>query len=212
MEKVSLRKLSSLVLLFAGIILAFSGIILYITPAGRISYWNDWSLLGLSKTEFTSIHITTSYLFLLFALIHIIYNWSAICNYMKNKISRKYLVSANTLIALSITLVFAAGTYLNIVPFRSIIDIGDHFKGKWMGKNAEPPYGHAELSSIRILSERTKIDLAKVEENFRSNEIKYSSPDETLLNIARQNKLSPRALYIIMTGAKASTERPGMGK
>ncbi|MBF0207565.1 MAG: DUF4405 domain-containing protein [Oligoflexia bacterium] len=199
MEKIDLRKLSSLILFFSGAVLTFSGVVLYITPAGRITYWNDWILLGLSKTDYISLHTTISYLFLAFAIIHIIYNWGIIYSYLKNKKFKKLLVSTNAMLAIFITATFTFGTYLKVVPFQTIINVGEIFKSKWLGEYAEPPYGHAELSSIKVLAERTNLELTKVEFNLHSKGIKYSSLDESLLDIARKNYISPRELYSIMS-------------
>ena len=42
-----------------------TSIILFITPQGRVAYWADWRLMGLTKTDWGNIHIVVGFLFLI---------------------------------------------------------------------------------------------------------------------------------------------------
>jgi len=46
--------------------MAVTSLILFIVPQGRVAYWADWRLLGLSKTDWGNIHINLGLLFLRF--------------------------------------------------------------------------------------------------------------------------------------------------
>ena len=88
----SFRKATSLTLGISFLIMSYTGIMLFIVPKGKVAYWVDWHLFGLSKEQYGELHTTSMVVMLIFSGLHIYYNWSAIVNYMKNKskkISRK---------------------------------------------------------------------------------------------------------------------------
>ena len=46
-----LKRITSLTIMLAFLVMVLTGIVLYIVPQGRVAYWADWRLLGLSKTS-----------------------------------------------------------------------------------------------------------------------------------------------------------------
>jgi len=62
-----------------------TSVILFITPQGRVAYWADWRLWGLTKTDWGNIHINLGLLFLIALSVHIYYNWKPLISYLKNK-------------------------------------------------------------------------------------------------------------------------------
>ena len=65
-----IRRITSLTALFAFIVMTFTSVILYIVPHGRIAYWSDWHLFGLSKKEWGSIN-NLGLFFLLSLFLHL---------------------------------------------------------------------------------------------------------------------------------------------
>ncbi len=80
-----MRKITSLTALVSFLLLLLNSIVLYIVPHGRIAYWADWRLWGLTKTEWTNQHVIIGILFLLAIFIHTFYNWTLIVAYLKNR-------------------------------------------------------------------------------------------------------------------------------
>lgn len=72
-------------MLVSFVVLVLTSIILYIVPQGRVAYWADWHLWGMTKTEWGNLHINLGFLFLFAGLLHIFYNWEPIKAYMKNR-------------------------------------------------------------------------------------------------------------------------------
>ena len=79
-----MKKVTSLSLGFSFLIMSYTGVILYIAPHGRIAKWIDWHFLGLDKTQYQELHITSMVTFLVFGILHIYYNWKPIISYMKD--------------------------------------------------------------------------------------------------------------------------------
>ena len=71
----SLRKITSLTAALAFCVVVVTSVILYIVPQGRVAYWADWRLWGLTKEQWGDVHITVGLLFLLALVLHLFYNW-----------------------------------------------------------------------------------------------------------------------------------------
>ncbi len=80
-----MRKITSLTAALSFIVMVLTCVILYIVPQGRVAYWADWHLWGLTKSQWGGIHINTGILFLIALSFHIYYNWKPIMNYLKDK-------------------------------------------------------------------------------------------------------------------------------
>ena len=61
----TMRKITSLTASLSFVLMVATSVILYIVPQGRVAYWADWRLWGLTKTQWGEIHINVGLLFLL---------------------------------------------------------------------------------------------------------------------------------------------------
>lgn len=195
-----IRKITSLTAFLSFTLTLLTSIVLYIVPQGRVAYWADWKLWGLSKEEWGAIHINLGFLFLVSLLLHIYYNWKPITSYMKNKAKELKVFTKDFNVALIITLLFTLGTYFDLPPFSTIIDISDSIKESAAKKYGEPPYGHAELSSLKTFTKKMGIDLKTGMTSLRKAGFKVKDENQTLKEIAHINGVSPQKLFIPMQG------------
>jgi hypothetical protein len=107
-------------MLVSFVLLILTSIILYIEPQGRVAYWSDWRLWGLSKTQWGDLHLNLGALFLLAGIFHLVYNWKAITAYLKDKARQLRIFTANFNLAVAVTLFVAAGTLLDIPPMSTL--------------------------------------------------------------------------------------------
>jgi uncharacterized membrane protein YedE/YeeE len=105
-----IRKITSLTAGLAFIVMLVTSIILYVVPQGRVAYWADWKLWGLTKTDWGNIHINLGLLFLIALFLHIYYNWKPLINYLKDKSKRIKVFTSEFNAALIITILFVLGT------------------------------------------------------------------------------------------------------
>ncbi len=193
-----MRKITSLTLLVAGLIEFVTSIVLYIIPSGRVAYWSDYHLLGLSKTQWGDIHITVGTLFILALALHIYYNWRPITAYLKNKAKQMTFFTRSFNIALIISLYVAAGTLYNLPPMNYVLQLGEYFTTAGNKKYGEPPYGHAELSSLKMFCTKMHIDLAGAVNKLKAAQIKMDNTRESIQEIAEKNNIKPQQLYEII--------------
>ena len=219
----NMKKITSLTMLISGILLLITSIILYIVPHGRVAYWCDWRLWGLSKSQWGDQHINLGFLFLLAACLHIYYNWKLIIAYLKNKARQFKLFTGSFNVALVLTLLVSIGTYFMVPPMSTIINFGESLKEAAAEKYGEPPYGHAELSSFKLFTKKMQIDPVKATELLAAAGVEVRDKNQTIGEIAKANNMTPQQIYEIMKPATKKSENaeeesfpdsppPGFGK
>lgn len=189
-----MKKITSLTLGFSFLIMSITGIMLYIVPQGKIAYWADWHLLGLTKSQYGEIHTTSMVTFLGFGILHIYYNWKPIVSYMKDKSKKVSFTKKEFLIAFGLNLIFVVGTLFMVQPFKAFLDLQGYIKDGWAKEYGEPPYGHAEETKLKVFCKKINIDYEKASEILRAKNIKFTA-NETLLSISKNNNIPPSELY-----------------
>ncbi len=197
-----MRKITSMTMLLSLLVLTVNSIILYVVPEGRIAYWADWKFLGLDKGDWGAQHTTVGVLFLIAGILHIYYNWKPIVAYMKNKTRQIKVFTGSFNVALAVTAIFVLGTYFNIPPMSTILHISESLKDNASVTYGEPPYGHAESSSLKMFTNRENLDLGKSLELLQAAGIKVEGEQDTLKNVAGSNNRSPQQIYQIIKSAK----------
>lgn len=207
-----MRKIISLTLFLQLLPLTITSIVLYIVPHGRVAYWADWKMWGLSKTQWGDMHTTCGAIFCLAGAFHLVYNWKALLLYMK-KARAFRLFTKEFNVALILTLATLAGTYFMVPPFSWVLQVGEHFKAQGTKKYGSPPYGHAELSSVKTLCKRMSLDLEKAMANLDAKNMIFVDENSTILELSQANNKTPQEIYVILQGednkAAASQLEPG---
>lgn len=210
-----LRKIVSLTLTWMFVVSSFSGVMLYISPPGRIAYWSDWSLLFLTKSQWDNLHTVTTLLMIIVVLLHLYYNWKPFISYMRDKVTKVFTLTKELLISIALTATIAIGAVYQLPPFSSIVDFGDYVSEEWEAKYGTPPYGHAELDTVRGFSKRLQIDYEEAKGKLQSNNISFHEK-HTLLEVAKNHDVSPQKLYGFMAGKNqempVKLEGSGMGR
>lgn len=185
-------------MLWSMVMMTYTGIILYIAPHGRVAYWTNWELFGWSKDQFADVHTTFMVLFITATLLHMYYNWKPLTSYMKNQVKAFVFFTKEMLVAIGVVLVFLFGTLYTAVPFSTFLDFGEETKESWVQKNQEPPYGHAEESTLIDFSQKTGYDLEALLVVLQKHGIEASQRD-TLENIAIDQGKTPGEIFNLIT-------------
>jgi hypothetical protein len=201
-----MRKITSMTMLVSLVLLILNSIVLYVVPEGRVAYWADWRFWGLTKAEWGDQHVTVGFLFLAAGLLHIYYNWAAIKSYLKNKVREIKVFTMPFNAGLAVTALVAVMTYFHVPPVTLILDLGAHFKEAGAEKYGEPPYGHAELSSLKMFTKKEGIDLDEAIALLQQKGLKVQGPEQTLLAISQENGMTPQQVYMVIKPASTVAE------
>jgi hypothetical protein len=204
-----MRKITSLTLVIAGFIEIITSVVLYVMPAGRVAYWADYRLLGLSKIQWDNIHVTVGTLFVVMGTLHIFFNWRPITAYLKNKAKDFTVFTKSFNIALLLSLYVTVGTLYSLPPMNSIIELGEYFSSTANEKYGEPPYGHAELSSLKMFCSRMNINIDQANDVLEKTGIKIKDVEQSIGEISKNNALTPQELYNIIKKSKVVPANEG---
>lgn len=200
-----LRKIVSLTAALAFLVMLLTSLLLYIAPQGRVAYWSDWRFWGLDKTQWGNIHMNVGLIFLLTLGLHIYYNWTALISYLRNQSKQLIIATGEFAFALVLLIAVIAGTYAELPPLVYLQRVNDFLKESAAAKYGEPPYGHAELSSVKTVAARMGLDPGKVLQHLVQAQVRLEDENQTILAIARLNNRTPKEIYDAMQAAgKAS--------
>jgi hypothetical protein len=213
-----IRRIISLTVFLSFIFLALSGIMLFVSPKGRVANWAGWSLLGLSKDQYSAIHTTFMVLFLVMGIWHIVLNWRPIVGYLKDRSKKVRVFTPESTFALVLSLLFLAGPLFRIPPFKQFLDFGEGIKLYWETTQGNPPWGHAEESSLDAFCRRITdfqrwegegimvVDCEAARVALEEAGITVTAMSQPVLDIARANGVTPLAVSEIVTSvARAAT-------
>ncbi len=206
-SKVDWRRITSLFLTLAFLIISISGIILFISPPGRIAHWTYWAILGLTKTEWQAIHIIFTFSFIFFMVLHIIYNWKFLISYMKLKIKNQFKLNKELILATFLTLFLFIFTLAEIPPFSSVVELGESISDSWSNDQTEPPIPHAEEMNLFEISELLGIDLNKIIIKMKNAGYKFDTEEQTLTEIGELNGVTPDIIYKSIAGKDTTAEK-----
>jgi hypothetical protein len=203
------QSLTSLSVTAGFLIMSVSGVVAFVNPQGRIAYWTDWTMLGLSKEQWGDVHILSSLLFVVAGIVHIYYNWRLLMNYLGQRVSAGRKHRREIAITLLVSLVVVASAVWKLPPLSYLLNLNAYVKDLWVvHKDSEPPFGHAELLSLKILCQKSSIPLDAAIAALRAQGYAAVEADKRLLEIARANRTSPMALYRVIRPLEAKAQPP----
>ncbi|MBK7141460.1 MAG: DUF4405 domain-containing protein [bacterium] len=198
-SRIHTRGLTSFFTLFGFIIMSITGLVLYMAPAGRVAYWTIWDFVGLSKTSWDSIHILSSLLFIVAGVIHTWLNWKPLMNYFRDKLRQGLNLRRELAISSIVTVWVVVSAIWPFPPLSYLLDFNAWIKTVWVVEaQYEPPFGHAEMLSLKVFCQKMDIDLTKATEELTANGIKFTAPEQTLEEIALANRVSPMDIYVFI--------------
>jgi hypothetical protein len=181
-------------------VMTVTGLVLFVTPPGRVAYWTNWALLGLEKTDWAAVHIVFSLLFVLAGVVHLFFNWKPFKHYLLNKISGHVNLRAESVIGTAVVGVILVGTLFGTPPFSWIINLNETLKESWAAAGwAEPPFGHAEDVSLKVLALRTAREPRAMLEALRDAGYRVEDPSQRVEDIAEANGVTPALLWQAVT-------------
>lgn len=183
------------------IIILISGIVLYIAPPDRVANWTVWTLFGFSKAGWQAIHTIFSYTFVILSVFHLFtLNWKAFWSYLISKSNTGLNKQKELLVSLVLILVIFFGTYFNTQPFKAVIDFGEWTTESWEVKEEQAPVPHAEILTLRELSEKyIPMSADSILMVIKRNGLIADSIGQTISTISKLNQITPAKLYSIIS-------------
>jgi len=156
------RGFTTFLLLMAAVVILISGSMLYVSPKGRVANWTGWTLLGLEKEQWGSVHITGALLFTIVAALHVFYNWKVLRNYIQSRRTLRFRRRNEFIAALAVVTLFVAGTLWEAPPFGTVIAVHEEIKEYWEARSMRAPVAHAEELTLEAFARQIHTPLDEV--------------------------------------------------
>lgn len=193
----SWRAMTSMMTTGGFLIMGVTGLMLFATPEGRLAYWVDWSLGGLTKEEWGAIHVTSSLLFLIAGFVHLWFNWRQFVAYLRHRFQQRVSIRPEAPVAGVFLAVLVAGTLWGVPPFTWVLDLSAAIKASWsVDASLEPPFGHAEEASLDTMALRTATPVATIVAAIRDAGFTVEATTDTLRRVADRNGVSPAEIWV----------------
>jgi hypothetical protein len=213
--KFQIRGFVSLFLVLAFLVLTVSGVVLYITPRGRVANWTGWTMLGLDKQTWQSMHMSISLLFLIGVLLHLWLNWAMFWCYIKKKTSVALNLKAEMLAATLLAGAVVTGAIFHVPPFRNILDLNYQIKDYWdrWADNAavSPPTPHAEELTLEWLAANMRVPLDDLIKSLKDEGVAVDGGSQTLGQVAEKNSITPGEVYAAIHKHFPDADQSGQG-
>ena len=191
-SRFSYRVLTSFFVTFDFLILLVTGVVLYVVPHGRVANWTNWELMGLSKDQWTSVHILSALLFLLVSILHLIFNWKPFKHYFYHKLQGVHRLRELSLALLISGFFFYSGVS-SVKPLAYVLDWEESLKESWVDQQTnDQSRGQPQMQSLAVISTRLNLEPGKVQGALRTAGFSIPSLDSSLENIASENQISPK--------------------
>jgi len=211
MRKLKWQVFISFNLLFTFIVMFFSGVILYFKPEGTVARWLDWKVLGVDKSGWESVHTVFSFLFLAFALFHILKV------HVKNL--RGYILNNKTggakrelYFSILISLLFLAGTVMYLPPFDWIYQAGNGLSEGWSRRVQVTHQTVEPRQSLEQVAREMGMDAPELQQWMKRQGIEDLSHGATLMQHAENLGITPYTLYERMRAGTSSDPNESFNK
>jgi hypothetical protein len=206
-ETFSWRAFTTLFVVAGFTVLALSGVALYTTPPGRIANWSGWTLLGVSKAQWQSLHTAFGLVFATAAGFHLFFNWKILLGYLRSRL-RTGIRRRRELALAGAASVLLAGLSVGEVPPVSYVTVArEALAASWETSSTTPPLPHMELLRVEQVAQTLNLapDVAVARLVARGH---AAAAGETLEAIARREGRTPRDIYdALAQGAAVDTQK-----
>ncbi|MCG6912271.1 MAG: DUF4405 domain-containing protein [Deltaproteobacteria bacterium] len=199
------RAFTSLCSLVSFILLCVTGIVLYLEPQGRVAYWIEWQFLSLEKDQWGNIHIYAGLLFLIAGGFHIYYNWKPLIKYVSGRIESALRYKRELAVGCTVFVWIVVSGIWSLPPLVYVTDLGGAIKDAWVtSPELEPPFGHAELVSLKTFCLKQRIPLDQAVLELRNAGFTVDSPRNTVAQIAASKQTSGMGVYAVIKKLEAN--------
>ncbi|MCP5366546.1 MAG: DUF4405 domain-containing protein [Hyphomicrobiales bacterium] len=193
------RSLTAFIVTWAFLVATVTGVVLYIVPHGRVAYWINWTLAGLGRTGWADVHILFGAVFIVTGVLHLYFNWKPFKNYLAERAGGHLHLRRELWVSLAGTVALVVLAVGHLPPASWLFDLNERVKGAWVANPAyEPPYGHAEETSLAGFARRQGMDLDRVTAELRAAGIAFAGPRARLKDIAAANGMTAMGLYAVI--------------
>jgi len=132
------RGLVTLLILLSSIIVLISGVVMFIAPSGRVAREIGWTLLGLDRAQWQTLHLSFAIVFVAIGIFHLGFNWQGLLHHLRDRASRHLTLKWEAVVALAAVIWIAIGAVWMLPPASNLHDLNTYFRKTFWADTPEP--------------------------------------------------------------------------
>lgn len=211
--KIKSKGLTSLALACTFVVVATSGAALYISPKGRVANWTGWTLGGLTKRQWESLHLNMCIMMLAIVVFHLFFNWRVFWTYIRRRASG-FNLKLEMATAVVVTTLVVVGTIVRVPPLTLPTAWGERIKAYWEHATPAGPAPHAEEQPLGRFARNMGLIPEDVVVALQKDGLELDDPHITVAELAERNHMTPAEIFAAIDKhfpEAASQTSPGAG-
>lgn len=196
----NMRGFISLLLMLQTMIVILSGVVRYFSPRGREAHWVDWRVLNLDKDQWSSIHVVFSLLFVILMVVHLLYNWRPMVNYVRRRTQAARRCSREVVLSVLLTAGVLGLAVADCPPVSLLFAYSEQWKDAYAASVQRAPWAHAEEATLETVCRRQGCSIEETLKVLREAGLPARDSTAKLIDIARQHGTSPLKVFQVITG------------
>lgn len=127
-KRMTARATAAFAVALSFFVMLVSGGFLYLAPRGRDARMLDWTLGGLSRDGWESVHLSMSAMFSVIAIWHLMIHWAIVKNLVVGIADYQHRHRLEALIAFVIVALVLVLSVLEVPPASWLVDWNEYFK------------------------------------------------------------------------------------
>ena len=120
--------------LLSFIVMLASGVVMFLAPSGRVAGQTDWSLLGLDRARWQTLHLSFAVVFVVAGLVHLTCNWRGLLHHLRERTTKHVTLKWEAVLALAAVVWLIASAAVPMPPASTLHGWNEYFrKTFWAG-------------------------------------------------------------------------------
>ncbi len=132
-----LRSFVSLMMIAFLALFTLSGAALFVSPPGQMANTLGWTLIGLSKGQWETLHIAFGLLWIPLSLLHLVFNRRVIMGYLRDRARRTFVWRRELLAAILVTAGLGVASVLDLPPVAQLMEWEESFADFWAQRSPD---------------------------------------------------------------------------
>ena len=125
------RSFVSLMMIGFLVLFTLSGAALFVAPPGQMANTLGWTLVGLSKSQWETVHIAFGLLWIPLSVLHLVFNRRVLVSYLRNRVRRTFVWRRELLAAVLVTTGLGVASVLDLPPVAQLMQWEESFADFW---------------------------------------------------------------------------------
>jgi hypothetical protein len=125
------RAFVSIMMIAFLVLFTISGAALFVAPPGQMANTLSWTLVGLSKGQWETLHIAFGLLWIPLAVMHLIFNRRVLVGYLRDRVRRTFVWRRELVAALVVTAALGVASVLDLPPVAQLMAWEESFADFW---------------------------------------------------------------------------------